>query len=102
MTYQPLRVLLIELQRNAVQQMDRSIAASRTYYCFNRVVLECPYDVGSTFIGCAGIHIHVEAVGMRADNGMKSPGLYHFCCLENRLLWYPIGRRYKGYPITLF
>ena len=85
-------MLLIILRVDAVQQMDGSIAASRTYNRFDAIVFECPQDVGSALIGRTGIHIHVQAVGVRTDHRLQSPRLDGLSGFLNRLLRNPVGR----------
>lgn len=95
MTYQPLRVLSITIPADTVKQMDRTITTSTTDNGLDAIILQCPHDIGCTFIGCASIHICIQAAGIRPDNGLQAPALDNSCGLDKNSLVDPVGRRHQ-------
>ena len=58
-TDQPFRMLLILFLRDAVQQVDGTIAATRADDGLDTIILECPEQVGSAFVGCSCVGVYI-------------------------------------------
>ena len=101
-TYQPFRMTLIGLSRDAVQQMDGAISAPGAYNGLDIVIIESPEQVGSPFVGCSSIDVYVQAVGVRADGRLQSPTSDYFCGLDKGVFWHPVGGRNKRNLVSLF
>ena len=96
----PLWVLLELFGGNTVQQMDGSVAAARTDDSLDRVIFKRPYQVGSPFVGCSGVGIDVQVVGVWTNDRLQPPAPDRVCCLLQGLLRHPIGGRHKCNLVT--